>query len=135
MSWYKEAQNPYLSDNNYISELTPHIIPPRIGNENFDINANLVKVPFVINLDIKNWGIKDISVYATGTIIVHLNINQWGDEKDTQTEKDLFVDLSKLPEAQESLQAGVYTVTELELNLNEQFEVDYDNSSITIAKG
>jgi len=135
MSWYKESQNPYLSDNNYTVEVNPQITPPRIGNENYDINANPVKVPFIINLDIRSWGVKDISVYATETIIVHLNINQWGDEEDMETEKDLFVDLSKLPEEQEASRHGVYTVTELTLELNEQFEVDYDNSSITFAKG
>lgn len=135
MTWYKDAQNPYLSDNNYNVEITPQIGVPDIGNENFDINANPVKVPFVINVDMRSWGIKDISVYATGTIIVHLFINQWGDNEDTESEKDLFVDLSKLPEQEEPHRTGVYTVTELDIELNEQFEVDYDSSSITFAKG
>lgn len=131
MTWYKTSG----VAEDYSTPVTPSIFEPKMGDRNFDITADTVMIPFAVEIEARNWGIKGMEIYATATIVIELDINEWGDEEDTRSEKSIVLDLSKLPVEKMNRGDGVYTVDSLDIVLNEQFEVNYEASQIVFING
>ncbi len=137
MNWYtnsllKKAGN----DNEYINSIKPSIYRKNFENKNIDIEANNINIPFFINIEARSWGIKDINMFATAIIPITLSITEWTENgNDIGTEKEILVDLKKLKIDNVHFGHGNYTVTDLEIELDKNFEIDYTQSSITFSKG
>jgi hypothetical protein len=98
---------------------------------NLDINYNKnINIPFIIEQDIRDWGIKETNVIINGLINIPIQINHWGEEKDREEEKVINVDLEKIDkDAQPG--KGTIRITDLDIYLDNTFNVDYRNSVLT----
>ena len=137
MGWYKESKKIFAQNasNEYSTVITPSI--SRYGyKDEVDVDASSIRVPFTVEIEAREWGIKDISIYATSTIVIPLTITEWTEDANTiEREMEISVDLGKLPDEKNTYGHGVYTVTDIDLELDEFFQVVYENSYISFSKG
>ena len=134
MSWYKESQSD-LGANEYLAPVKPDIFGPSIEGKNFTYKSEVIRIPLVIRVDMREWGINGINMYASGTVAVPIKVNEWGDDKDIETEKVIQVDLNELHVDKNHKGEGVYGVEGLVLHLREDFSVDYRDSFIAYTTG
>jgi hypothetical protein len=137
MGWYKESKKVFAQNasDEYSVVRTPSI--SRYGyKDEVDVEASGIRVPFTVEIEAREWGIKYINIYATETIVVPLTITGWTEDANTiEREMEISVDLGKLPEENTTYGHGVYTVTDIDLELDEAFQVVYENSYISFSKG
>jgi len=132
-SWYKKAQSP-RPENEFVTEVTPSV--GRYGfQDDIDVEGQKVNVPFIVDIEAKSWGIKGVSAYAVSTIMIPLTITEWVGDDTVERDTEIQVDLSKLPDEHTHYGHGVYTVQDIELSLGKDFQVIYDDSSISFSQG
>jgi len=125
-TWYKKADN--LGSETY----TANIKVSMYGLSDYDIEAtSQVEVKFSIDVEARSWGINHIGIGINGSIQVPYEFSSWSEHEDTRKQGSVNVDLEQLTREVQS-GAGIVTVGNLELWLNDQFDVDYDKSSLTI---
>lgn len=100
------------------------------SENNLDINHNKnINIPFIIEQDIRDWGIKETNVIISGLINIPIQINHWGEEKDIEEEKIINVDLEKIRKNM-SGGNGMVTITDLDIYLDNNFNVNYELSEM-----
>jgi len=99
--------------------------------DTLDIESSKVSINFRIDVETREWGIKNISVHVYGTVTVPISIS--GINGGPAESKEVVVDLSKI-KTNETTGNGVVTLGDLDLNLDSNFNVDYNNSILEIMK-
>ena len=89
--------------------------------------GNKVTIPFDIQFEYRSWGIKGAYFTASGKITV---IYSEYDDQDSETEKEVELDLSELKH--EWVEGGFYGPEKLMLFLNADGSVDYERSSLDV---
>jgi len=105
------------------------------GPDNVDINllqkSSLIK--FSIDVEYRSWGIKDISVTILSSFIeIPIESTTFSNNQDLTEDKKIVVDISKLK--QEFIQSNAVTLREMDIYLDNNYNVDYKSSSIVIEK-
>lgn len=93
--------NEDTDDNRYQREITFNVITSNAsfkGKEINDISSSKIRVSYVIEQDIRSWGIKDISLYAiNGPTEVEVEVNYYVDSDNTMDETTVIsLDWSKV---------------------------------------
>jgi hypothetical protein len=132
--WYKKAQ---IDQNSNQYEATVEIrVLESADDGSWDAEIR-EKVHFKYNIELehRSWGIKDINVsfrdVITSTIVITY-FDKQGNEIKTEN-RPISIDMSKLPISY-SKGDGIY-VTDLDLYLTHDLQVDYDISFISVIKG
>jgi len=138
MNWYRQSQVGYdlnLKENEYRARVKIQASQDNV-DEKWEANIDEdVEFVYLINLDRRNWGIKDIDVVFQNPVTITLLVNYFDFNGNVIKEdrRPLTVDMSKL--IVNYVQGyGIY-VTEIDIQLTKRLEVDYENSSITVSKG
>lgn len=87
-----------------------------------------VRVEYQIDVEHRDFGIKDINVYPQGEILIDAEVS---DEQDNKTPIQIKVDMSKV-RVEWQAGSGVQPLG-LEVSVNENGEVDYERSYIQFA--
>lgn len=106
--------NEDTDDNRYQREVTLNVITSNAsfkGNEINDIPSSKIRVSYVIEQDVRSWGIKDISLYAiTGPEQVEIEVDYYVDSDNTMEETTVIsLDWSKIT-VEEFEGKGIITV-------------------------
>lgn len=128
MKIHKIAQ----SQDEYVNNATVNIydsVPDReveSGNKQIPVN-------FRIDIEARSWGIKDISVFITSTVLtIPIVVTTFdANSNDRQEDRTIQVDLSKMRK-HEDTGSGVVTVSEINIVLDQNFNIDYTKSYIGI---
>lgn len=94
-------------------------------NKMIDVADGSVRVEYQIEIEYRDFGIKDINVYPEGEVTIEAEIV---DEKNNKTPMTIKVDMSKVRvEWQEG--SGIQPLS-MDIAVNENGEVDYEKSYI-----
>jgi hypothetical protein len=121
------------TDGNYSVILKPSVYMPsslQQGDSFLEvIDSGKVEIPFQIDLDVRQWGVKGITVslvpveLSFDVVIADSSLPQ-----ESEYTRTINFDPSKIPMRLSS--GSSVTIYAISLKLNRQFLVDYDNSSI-----
>ena len=126
--WYKKANN--LGADNYTTNIKVNIYG---GPDNTDMYVyQSVPVKFSIDVEAREWGIKNIGVVVEDGIEVPLSVIEY-DENEMEIEKEvtILVDLSQITK-EELKGKEVVTIGDLDLHLDKSGNVDYKMSLLSI---
>ena len=126
MTWYKKADN--VGADAYNTKVNVKMFGPT----DYDVAADSISMQFEIDVEARSWGIDNISVTVVDNIQVPYTLTEYDDagyEQDSQ--KVVDVDLSQVPK-DIVRGSGSVTLGDLELWLDDQFNVDYKQSELTI---
>lgn len=128
MNWY--TKKAAVQDPN---EYTTIVDVSVWGIENLDIEveASRVSIKFRLDIEAREWGIKNISAYVYGSVVVPLFIS-YPDTRPVES-KEITVDLSRV-KVTEVDGKGVITLGDLELYLDTNFNVNYEKTTLEILK-
>jgi len=129
--WMKKAT---FSTNHYMAPVPVTIYG---ANENEVLNAftSNVYIEFEIEMEDRSWGIKSMEVHPQGTVsisIIVANIDPQNAESNEQT-KEIVIDVSRLKQQRKKV-GEACTIIGLALHLDANYQVDYDNSYLEVAK-
>jgi hypothetical protein len=133
--WYKSAQvSPItgLADNEFSNAVKVSVIG---GPQDSDVDPlrPTVDVKYRIDVDYRSWGIKDINIYAFGPVEVELrHITYDANDMEQENETTITVELDKLQ--RESVKGDGVWVQAMDLQIDENFQVDYEASFLTVVE-
>lgn len=133
--WYKSAQvSPItgLADNEFRNAVKVSVVG---GPRDSDVSSvhPSVDVKYRIDVDYRSWGIKDIHVYAFGTVEVEVQyITYDANEMEEEHETTITVELDKL--RKDSVKGDGVWIQGMDLQIDENFQVDYETSYLTVVE-
>lgn len=137
MNWYKTSQtNPFgLGESQYSATVRVNASEYGPNNEWEAVIDDKSVFHYNIELEHRSWGIKGISVSFQDILketIVITYFDKDGSEIRTE-DRPITIDMSKLP-VEYVNGNGIY-VTDIDISLTPNLEIDYGSSSITVVKG
>lgn len=98
--------------------------------DDFDISADSVKVniPFSIEVEYRDWGIKDIQIILNGLLNIAYYIVKG--ESDDEEEQSVSVELDKLNI--EWVSGSSYGISNLDLYINKDGQVNYERTTLYV---
>ena len=122
MTWYKKADT---GANSYSTTVKVKMYGPK----HVDIGASdLVKVNFNIDVEAREWGIKYVGIVLSDTVNVPYIIL---DDDENEVGGTIAVDLSQV--SKEFLAgSNTFTVGDMELWLDDNFNINYDMTTIQV---
>lgn len=124
MKTLKTAKRKF-AQNTYSTEVAVSVASP--GTTWFvSENDPKARVNFILDLDIREWGIKDILMIPQG--IVQINYVAVVEATDSEEHRTIQVDLSQLKV--DLTEGRAWTLGELTISLDDQGQVDYGRSYI-----
>ena len=130
MSWYTKKAAGVQDPNEYTAVVDVSVWG--IENSDIEVEAGRVAIKFRIDIEAREWGIKNISAYVYGMVIVPLFISYLDETKPVES-KEITVDLSKV-KVTESDGRGIVTLGDLDLYLDTNFNVNYEQTTLEILK-
>ncbi len=135
-NWYKKSQadSGNLNENEYIARVKVNIHHLGLDNKSELILNMMVSFKYIIEIEYASWGIKDINVFFKDILQLPATLNKYDQQGEfiSDSEKILLLDMSKLKI--DKLEGSGVFVSDLDIELNDNFEVDYNNSSITVVR-
>jgi hypothetical protein len=90
-----------------------------------DVVDRTVRVEYQIEIEYRDFGVKDINVYPEGEVEIAVEVS---DEQDNKTSMNIKVDMSKV-RVEWQAGSGIQPLS-LDIYVNENGEVDYERSYI-----
>jgi len=126
MSWYKKADT---GADDYSTKVKVSMYGP----SNYEVEGpDSVYVKFRIDVEAREWGIKNINLLVGGIIEVPYLLTEYdADDNESESQRSIEVDLAQVPKENKT-GSGVITLDSLELWLDDSFNVDYNRSSLSL---
>jgi len=131
MSWYKQTAIGTLDPNEYLATVNVSVDVPY--SDKYDVEHDKkATIPYRIEIDGRSWGIKAFDVFVNATITINVTLMDLETMRPLE-EKPISIDLSQIKQ-QENLGHGLVTLGDLEIYLDQNFNVDYKQSTLEILK-
>lgn len=128
-NWVKTSQ----VDNSYVneSEVWIYLSPQTPNYDNLDVHRVRTFVKFLIEVEARSWGIKSLVVTISKIEPIHAIVTEFNVDKETEKDLTIEIDATKL-KLENVPSRGTITTGNIELYLNPDFSVDYNQSRIEI---
>lgn len=102
-------------------------VSPNIKGMNYDVEA-AAQVSWGFYTEVKDWGVKDISV-VTEHIAIDIEVNIWGDEEVDDSFETININTE---DGEWDIEDNIYEVKLGDVIIPQDIEIDFNSKTITI---